>query len=185
MDDITHVILTHLHFDHAGGATTLDSNGVLIPSFPNATYFVSKRNWEAGLSPTPRDSASYLKFNYLPLADSDQLNLLDENTEIIDGISTIVVNGHTHGQQLIKVESGEDTLVFCSDLIPLKSHIQIPWIMGYDLNAMLTLEEKTDFLYHASENEWWLWLYHDPRTVAVKIKSGGKYYDIIEEIYRS
>ena len=184
MNDITHVLLTHLHFDHAGGATTLDSHGNLVPSFSNAMYFVSKRNWEAGLNPSPRDSASYLNLNYLPLEKAGQLQLIDENVEIINGISTIMVNGHTHGQQLIKVESDNDALVFCSDLIPLKSHIQIPWIMGYDLNAVLTLEEKTNFLQQAAENNWWLWLYHDPHVVAIKIKSGKKYYDIIEEISR-
>ena len=185
IEDITHVILTHLHFDHSGGATTYDSHGKLVPAFTNATYYVSERNWEAGTNPSPRDSASYLDINYLPLHNTDQLELVPENTEILKGISTMVVNGHTYGQQLIKVQSREDTLVFCADLIPLRSHLQLPWIMGYDLNAALSLNEKEKFLKEAAENNWWLWFYHDPDTVAVQINFGEKYYDVVDEVKRS
>ena len=185
MEEITHVILTHLHFDHAGGATILDKDGNLIPAFPNAEYYVSKVNWNAGINPSPRDSASYLDCNYLPLESSTALHLIAENSKIFNGISTITVNGHTNGQQLIKIESENDTLVFCSDLIPLRSHLQLPWIMGYDLNAVLTLEEKTKFLKKAAQNQWWLWFYHDPKTVAVRIQEGKKYYNVVEEVIRN
>ena len=98
------------------------------------------------------------------------------------GISTYVVNGHTKGQQLIKIDSDDETLVFCSDLIPLESHLRLPWIMGYDLNADLTLKEKTEFLNLASSNNWWLFFYHDPETIAVKIEEDGKYYKVIEKV---
>ena len=118
------------------------------------------------------------------MQDADQLQLVPENTEILDGIFSLVVNGHTHGQQLIKIEDGGSVLIFCADLIPLKSHIQLPWIMGYDLNAVLTLQEKTSFLKEASDNNWWLWLYHDPKVIAIRIKAGKKYYDVVEEICR-
>ncbi|MDP6570315.1 MAG: MBL fold metallo-hydrolase [Candidatus Marinimicrobia bacterium] len=183
-EDITHVILTHLHFDHAGGATSLDKNGSMIPAFPNAEYFVSETNWESGLEPNPRDRASYLPENYLPLEENGQLIRVRDNTDLFDGISTISVNGHTFGQQLIKVESEGEILVFCADLIPLKSHLKLPWIMGYDLNAILTLKEKTDFLNMAAKEGWWLWFYHDPKTVAVKISKGEKYFDVSEEVKR-
>ena len=96
-------------------------------------------------------------------------------------IETYVVNAHTHGQQLIKVKGNGETLVFCSDLIPLKSHLKLPWIMGYDLNASLTLQEKKEFLDKASEGNWWLFFYHDPSTVAVRIKKSNKYYEVIDE----
>ena len=185
IEEITHVILTHLHFDHAGGATTFDNDKNLIPTFPNAEYYVSNVNWNAGINPSPRDSASYLDFNYLPLEKSTKLNLLTDNTKVFNGISTITVNGHTTGQQLIKIESNNDILVFCSDLIPLRSHLQLPWIMGYDLNAVLSLEEKTEFLKNAAKYNWWLWFYHDPATVAVRIKKGKKYYDVVEEVMRN
>ena len=100
--------------------------------------------------------------------------------KIMDGISTMVVNGHTEGQQLIKINGNGDSLVFCSDLIPLRSHLKLPWIMGYDLNAVLTLEEKTNFLKEAAKNNWWLWFYHDPKTIAVRIKKSEKYYDVVD-----
>ena len=108
-----------------------------------------------------------------------------ENTEILDGVSTYIVNGHTNGQQLIKIESDGEVIVFCSDLIPLRSHLKLPWIMGYDLNASLTLKEKADFLKEAANNRWWLFFYHDPTTVAVQIRPGEKYYDVVEEALRS
>ena len=180
--DITHMILTHLHFDHAGGATVMDSDGSYIPAFPNAKYYISKDNWDAGIHPSPRDRASYLKENYVPVDDAGLFNFVDSNSMILPGISTYTVNGHTTGQQLIKVESDGDVLFFCSDLIPLESHLRLPWIMGYDLNAQLTLEEKTEFLALAAKNNWWLFFYHDPETVAVKINKDEKYYKVVERI---
>ena len=162
VEDITHVILTHLHFDHAGGATNIDEKGNMIPSFPNAKYYISNKNWQAGLNPSPKDKASYLKDNYMVLMKKKVLNVIPENTNILDGIGTYVVNGHTYGQQLIKIHDGGKIVLFCSDLIPLKSHLKLPWIMGYDLNAALTLKEKEIFLNLASKNNWILYFYHDP-----------------------
>tara|TARA_Y100000590_G_scaffold431081_1_gene545448 strand:+ start:501 stop:1358 length:858 start_codon:yes stop_codon:yes gene_type:complete len=182
--NITHVILTHLHFDHSGGAISKDKEGQLIPSFPNAKYYISKRNWEAGLHPSPRDRASYLKENYILLKEKGLLNLVDDNTEIINGISNYMVDGHTTGQQLIKISDQGQTIVFCSDLIPLKSHLKLPWIMGYDLNAALTLKEKKTFLDKASDEGWLLFFYHDPKIIAVKIKKDEKYYKVIDEYSR-
>jgi len=182
-ENITHVVLTHLHFDHAGGAVILDDNNKLLPAFPNAKYYISEDNWNAGLNPSPRDSSSYLQENYIPLKDAGVLYIIPENSNIIKGIDTYVVHGHTTGQQLIKV-SDKETMVFCSDLIPLESHLKLPWIMGYDLNAALTLKEKKEFLDLASDNNWLLFFYHDPKTIAVKIKKSEKYYEIIEKYER-
>ena len=180
--DITHVILTHLHFDHSGGATKIDLEGSVVPSFPNAKYYISQSNWDAGINPNPRDRASYLRENYVPIHDAGLFEFVSSNSIILPGISTYTVDGHTTGQQLIKIESNKEVLVFCSDLIPLESHLKIPWIMGYDLNAQLTLEEKTKFLKSASKNNWWLFFYHDPKTVAVKIKEDVKYYKILDRL---
>jgi len=181
--NITHMVLTHLHFDHAGGAVILDDNNKLVPAFPNAKYYISEDNWNAGLNPSPRDSSSYLQENYIPLKDAGVLYIIPENSNIIKGIDTYVVHGHTTGQQLIKV-SDKKTMIFCSDLIPLESHLKLPWIMGYDLNAALTLKEKKEFLDLASDNNWLLFFYHDPKTIAVKIKKSEKYYEIIEKYER-
>tara|TARA_Y100000994_G_scaffold211799_1_gene186298 strand:+ start:2485 stop:3330 length:846 start_codon:yes stop_codon:yes gene_type:complete len=178
--DITHVILTHLHFDHVGGALCYDEDR-LKPTFPNATYYVSNRNWKAGLNPSSRDRASYLDFNYKLLKDNELLELVSDNSEILDGISTYTVDGHTTGQQLVKISSKNKTIVFCSDLIPLKSHLKLPWIMGYDLNAALTLKEKEEFLNKACDSNWLLFFYHDPECVAVRIKRGNKYYEVTDE----
>jgi len=185
IDDITDVVLTHLHFDHAGGATNSTDNGQIIPSFPNAKYYISESNWQLGINPNPRDAASYLPENYVPLNEAGVLKRVPDNSEILPGITSYIVNGHTTGQQLINIESMDETLIFCSDLIPLRSHLQLPWIMGYDLNAYLTLQEKAEFLKKAAENNWWLFFYHDPQTVAVKIEAGEKYYDVVEEVFRS
>ena len=176
-EDITHVIITHLHFDHAGGATQLSDNGHPVPAFPNARYLISQPNWQAALNPNPRDGASYLPENFLPIRDSDQLDLIPENSQLLPGISTIAVQGHTAGQQLVKISGDQQTLVFCSDLIPLLSHLKLPWIMGYDLNAYQTLQEKSTFLEKAAANGWWLFFYHDPETMAVQISPGDKYFE--------
>jgi len=183
-ENITHVILTHLHFDHSGGALEYDKNKELVTSFPNAQYYVSKNNWNAGKRPSPRDSASYLNENYDLLLDNEKLVLLDDNVTILDGISTYSVNGHTVGQQLIRVSDENKSIVFCSDLIPLASHIRLPWIMGYDLNASLTLEEKRIFLDKASKENWLLFFYHDPDVVAIRIEKDNKYYKIKDEYRR-
>lgn len=184
-ENITHMVLTHLHFDHAGGAVLYDENNNLVPAFPNAKYYISEKNWDAGLNPSPRDRASYIKENYILLKEYGQLELVPENSNIIDGIDTYTVNGHTYGQQLIKISDNNDTLVFCSDLIPLESHLKLPWIMGYDLNAALTLKEKKEFLDLAYKNNWLLFFYHDPKTIAVRIKKAEKYYEVVEKYERS
>jgi glyoxylase-like metal-dependent hydrolase (beta-lactamase superfamily II) len=183
-ESITDVILTHLHFDHSGGALNCNENEVLVPAFTNAKYHVSESNWKLGVAPNPRDRASYLNENYLPLKDAGVLNLIADNSEILSGISSYIVNGHTTGQQLIKVESEGEVLVFCSDLIPLRSHLKLPWIMGYDLNALLSLKEKTKFLQEAADGDWWLFFYHDPKTIAVKIEKGDKHYNVVKEVFR-
>ena len=183
-ESITHILLTHLHFDHAGGAVKRLSNGDFSPTFPNAKYYISKENWEAGLNPSPRDKASYLKENYEVLKKEGVLEIIPSNSEIINGVSTYVVNGHTYGQQLIKISDEGKTVIFCSDLVPLKSHLKLPWIMGYDLNAVLTLEEKQKFFKLASDNKWILFFYHDPETVAVTIKEKNGKIEILDEVRR-
>ena len=107
-------------------------------------------------------------------ATANTIEDISENSEILPGISTYVVNGHTYGQQLVKIHHEDMVLVFCSDLIPLKSHLKVPWIMGYDLNAALTLKEKDIFLNLAAANNWILYFYHDPNVVAVTIKKSNK-----------
>jgi len=181
VNDITHVIITHLHFDHAGGATIFNGEET-VPTFPNAQYIISKTNWDSALNPSPKDRASYLIENFMPLEDAGQVKLVDDNENLLNGINGLAFYGHTYGQQLIKISNKQDTLIFCADLIPLKSHLQIPWVMGYDLYPMKTLDEKTKLLNQAAENNWILFFYHDPKSIAVRIKKSDKYYEIVEEL---
>ena len=183
-NDITHVIITHLHFDHSGGALHFEDKQ-LKPSFPNATYYISDSNWKAAINPNEREKVSYISSNYMQLELEKKLNKIPDNYKILDGIETYVVNGHTKGQQLVKISDSSETIVFCSDLIPLKSHLKLPWIMGYDLNAEITLSEKKKFLDQASAENWILFFYHDPDCVAVRVQKSEKYYEIIDEIRRS
>lgn len=183
-NDITHVIITHLHFDHSGGALHFEDKQ-LKPSFPNATYYISDSNWKAAINPNEREKVSYISSNYMQLELEKKLKKIPDNYKILDGIETYVVNGHTKGQQLVKISDSSETIVFCSDLIPLKSHLKLPWIMGYDLNAEITLSEKKKFLDQASAENWILFFYHDPDCVAVRVKKSEKYYEIIDEIRRS
>lgn len=179
-DDITDVILTHLHFDHAGGSTYIDEDGTIKPTFKNATYYVQKSNLDLALNPNEKDRASYLKENFVPLMEFNQLEVVDGEFEIFDGIEIIVSNGHTTGQQLVKVSDGEKTLIYCGDLIPTSSHIPIPYVMAYDLRPLVTMEEKKKLLKQAVEENWILFFEHDPYADAVTVKLGKKNYEIKE-----
>ncbi len=174
-EDITDVILTHLHFDHTGGSTYLENDDLKI-TFPNATYYVQKRHWEYASSPSERDRASFIKDDFIPLYEDDQLNLVDGNLELLPDIFTIVVNGHTTAQQIIKISDDTKTILFCADLIPMFSHIPLPYIMGYDLRPLETLEEKRKILEMAQKEKWILFFEHDPYTIACTIKQTEKGY---------
>lgn len=173
-DDITDVILTHLHFDHAGGATKI-KNGDVIPAFPNAHYFIQKANLDWARNPNERERASYLSINFEPLIQQNKLVTVEGETEFLPGIRAIVSNGHTIGMQCILVEGDGESLVYCADLIPTSAHIPIPWIMGYDIQPMLMLEEKKKLLQTAIEKNWILFFEHDPVTAACRIIHGKKY----------
>ncbi|MFN8790040.1 MAG: MBL fold metallo-hydrolase [Bdellovibrionales bacterium] len=169
-DQIHHVILTHLHFDHAGGATT-EKGGRLVPTFPKARYYVQKKNLETAQKPNLRERASYFPANFQPLLDAGVLNLLEgDQTELLPGISVYVSNGHTQGQQVVKVSDGSSTLLYCADLIPTSSHVRLPWVMGYDLNPLLLMEEKQKFLSQAANENWYLYFEHDPYCDAATIQ---------------
>lgn len=178
-DDITDVILTHFHFDHAGGATKLIHNKI-IPRFSHAKYHVQRKNFEWGIHPTERDKGSYIIENINPLYDEGVLNFYDGNTFFDDEIELLVVNGHTFGQQLVKISDSGKTLLYCGDLFPFSSQIPLPYIMGYDLQPLVTLEEKKRILKQAVEDDWLLFFEHDPYIVASKIEKSEKGFRIKE-----
>ncbi|MGQ9799109.1 MAG: MBL fold metallo-hydrolase [Ignavibacterium sp.] len=171
-EEITDVILTHLHFDHAGGSTIYE-NEKLIPSFPNAKYYVQKQNFDWAINPTERDKGSYLKENFEPLAKEGVLNLLTSN-QFDENISFEIINGHTFGQQMVKVSDGSNTVLYCADLLPFVSHIRLPYIMSYDLQPLVTLAEKKKYLKQALDENWILFLEHDPEYAAVTLKHSDK-----------
>jgi len=172
-EDITDVILTHLHFDHAGGSTTV-LDGTVVPTFPRAKYYVQKSHWEQSQNPTEKDRGSFMPEDFMPLQEHGVLELVDGEFEIFPGIHLIVCNGHTAAQQLPKITDGKTSMLFCCDLIPTKSHIPFPYIMAYDLRPLVTLEEKKKLLSRAYEEQWILFLEHDVHTEAVTLKATEK-----------
>ncbi|HSL88462.1 MAG TPA: MBL fold metallo-hydrolase [Ignavibacteriaceae bacterium] len=172
-DQITDVIITHLHFDHTGGSTKLE-NGKLVPVFSNAKYYVQQKNFEWAMNPSDRDRGSYIKANFEPLAKEGVLNFTNENEFFDDEIQFKVINGHTFGQQMIKISDGSTTLLYCCDLMPFLSHIRIPYIMGYDLQPLVTLEEKKKYLKLAAEENWFLFFGHDPEIALSTVKHSDK-----------
>lgn len=179
--DITDVILTHLHFDHAGGATRLEQ-GKLLPSFPNATYWIQARNLEWALAPSEKDRASYLSENFEPLQAAGVLKSLSGPGEILPGISAWLSDGHTMGQQLIKISDAHQSLIFCADIIPMASHLKLPYIMGYDLQPLVTLEEKRQILTQAAQQNWVLVFEHDPQIAAATIQATAKGFEIKSQL---
>lgn len=169
LEDITYVINTHLHFDHCGW-NTISKDGSLKPAFPRAKYFIQKKEWDSAMNPDERSSASYLKEKLLPLQKDGNLELINGDFELEEGIKIIHVPGHTRGHQCILIESGGNKLFFPGDLIPTSAHFSLPYIMAYDLFPLETLENKKKIL-KIAENEGWLFaLYHDPEHVFGKVE---------------
>ncbi len=180
-EDITDVILTHLHFDHTGGSTkTLD--GKLMPAFPNAAYHISKKNFDWAVNPTDRDKGSYLKENFFPLKETGVLCFTNNEKKFDDEIELIEINGHTFGQQLVKIEDAGNTILYCADLFPTTTHISLPYIMGYDLQPLVTLAEKKKILNMAAEKDWKLFFEHDPYSPAAVVERSEKGYKIKEKL---
>lgn len=179
-EDITDVLLTHLHFDHAGGNTYYDEEHQLQIAFPNATYHVQKKHYEWALNPTERDKASFFPENYKILEDKKVLNFYNGEEKFDEIITLCPVNGHTSNMQLIKASDGETTLFYLADLIPTAGHVPLAYIMGYDLFPLTTLEEKRKYLKNISEENWTVFFEHDPYNEAAKIGLGDKGYFVKE-----
>ncbi len=168
-EDITDVILTHLHFDHAGGATKI-VDGETIPTFPNAKYYVQKKHLEWAKAPKPKDKASFIEDDFIPVLNSNQLIEVEGETELFPGISVIPVNGHTKAMQLIKIDTGDDILVYMADLCPTAAHIPYPYVMGYDNFPLTTIEEKKMLLPELHKRDAILIFEHDAFCQAARIK---------------
>ncbi|HND86414.1 MAG TPA: MBL fold metallo-hydrolase [Pseudobdellovibrionaceae bacterium] len=182
-EDITDVILTHLHFDHAGGATR-SVNGKIVPAFPKAKYYIQAANLETATKPNLRERASYFAANFQPILDAGQMTVLNGSQEnIVPGVSLAVSNGHTQGQQIVKVSDGQQSLVYCADMVPTSSHVRLAWLMGYDLNPLLLMEEKVIHLNEAAEKNTYLFFEHDPYCDAALIQKHGHDFAIKERFH--
>lgn len=173
-EDITIVINTHLHFDHAGGNTTLEESGKASPTFPNARYFVSRAEYEHAEAPSERDRASYLPDNWRPLMDSRQLELKPSEYEVVPGLRMETHAGHNRSMQCARLVQGDETLFGFADLVPTRAHVPFAWIMGFDLYPVETLEAKKKLIPQAARENWTCLFYHDPDTALGRIIQDGQ-----------
>jgi glyoxylase-like metal-dependent hydrolase (beta-lactamase superfamily II) len=161
--DLTDVFLTHLHFDHVGGAVIREGEK-LIPAFKNATYWSNEKHWQWAIEPNAREKASFLKENILPIAESGQLKFIQEqeNIEWRSNINISFAYGHTDAMMLPKINYKGRTIVYMADLLPSVGHLPLPYVMAYDMFPLKTLTEKQAFLEEAVEKNYILYLEHDP-----------------------
>ena len=169
--DITDMVLTHLHFDHCGGSIKYNSDrSKLEPAFKNATYYCNAKQWEWAIHPNPREKASFLKENILPIQESGQLHFIDPSTQLIPGMTFLEVNGHTEAMMLPVIKHKNTTLAFMADLVPSVGHLPIPYVMGYDTRPLESLKEKEEILKTAADNNWTLFFEHDPSIECVTLQ---------------
>lgn len=173
---ITDVFLTHLHFDHCGGALKRNANDEIVPTFPNAKYWTHKDHLDWALDPNPRERASFLKENIQPLVDHGVLKYIDEtNKDNWLGIADIFfVHGHTEKMMIPKFRVGDKTIVFCADLLPSSFHVRMPYVMSYDIRPLATLDEKEAFFKEVIEHDYILFLEHDPVNECITLKRNDR-----------
>lgn len=161
-EDVTDVILTHLHFDHVGGAVRFRDQSSLQPTFPNATYWSNEAHWNWAINPNPREKASFLKENILPLQESAQLQFIKNGISPFESIDFLFVDGHTEQMMLPVISYKDQKIIYVADLLPSSFHIPIPWIMSYDMRPLQTMDEKQTVLHNAVNENHILLFEHDP-----------------------
>lgn len=171
--DITDVILTHLHFDHAGGAVSLDEKGVLFPTFPKATYWSNSIHWESAVYPNIKEAPSFIKDNFIPLHASGQLKFIpftESDYPFIPGLKIRFVHGHTLAMMLPIINLENQTFVFCADLIPTMHHLSLSYIIAYDIQPLETIKERNTLIEEVLENDYVLILEHDAEQSCIKLR---------------
>lgn len=179
-DQITDVFMTHLHFDHCGGSVQWNKDRTgYEPAFKNAKFWSNENHWEWATKPNPREKASFLSENILPMQESGQLNFIKrpegdtlENSEL--GFGIFFADGHTEKMMIPKIKYGDKTICFMADLLPTAGHIPLPYVMGYDTRPLLTLPEKEKFLLEAADNNYYLFLEHDAHNPIITVQRTDK-----------
>jgi glyoxylase-like metal-dependent hydrolase (beta-lactamase superfamily II) len=182
-DDITDMVLTHLHFDHCGGSIKKTGDDTFEPTFKNATYWISKGQWDWATHPNRREKASFLKENIFPIEESGQLKLVEEEGELFPNFMIKFFNGHTNGQIIPHINYNGRTIVFMADLLPSTAHVPMPYIMAYDTRPLITLKEKEKFFNEAVENDYVLFFEHDIYYECCTLKMTDKGPQVNETFY--
>lgn len=179
-EEITDVIITHLHFDHVGGA--ISPEGI---TFPNATYWSNKQHWDWATKPNEKEKASFLSENFLPLKTANRLKFIDveQDVQFAEGIKIHFTYGHTEAMMVPIIDTGHSSLVFCADTLPASYYIPMPYILAYDVRPLVTLEEKSWLLEEAAAKNWNLFFEHDPICEAATVKR-NEHGKIIADEYR-
>ena len=180
-DEITDVICTHLHFDHVGGNTKIEA-GDIIPTFPNAKYWVSKENWDLANHPSQKDAGSFIEHDWKVLEENGMLEIISGKEQFIEGVDIILSYGHTRGLMHPIISDSSNTIFYGSDIFPLAAHIHIPWIMAYDIKPLVTVKEKEILLNKMHNEEWILFFEHDPLIQAAKVHRENNKYTMKEEV---
>ena len=180
-EQITDVICTHMHFDHIGGNTKIKS-GKVVPTFPNAKYWISKENWKLANHPSQKDAGSFIEHDWKVLAENQMIEIIDGREPFIEGVETIVTHGHTPGLLHPIVSDGSNKLFYGADIFPMVAHIPIPWVMAYDVQPVVTMEEKQKLLQKMEREDWILFFEHDPHIQACTVHKDGKHYKLNKEI---
>ena len=173
---ITDVILTHLHFDHCGYATFFDENKKAVPTFPNATYWLSDAQWNNYRNPYLYEKDSFFAENIEPVAINNQLQLINEDTELFDGFSLKLYDGHTPGQIAVFIDNKHEKLIYPGDVIPTSAHVSLGWLSAFDNNAALAMEEKKRLLDQIVAEDRRIIFYHDAHVVSAKVERKNDYY---------
>ena len=180
-EQITDVICTHMHFDHIGGNTKIKS-GEVVPTFPNAKYWISEENWNLANHPSQKDAGSFIENDWKVLAENQMIEIIDGREPFIEGIETFVTHGHTPGLLHPIVSDGSNKLFYGADIFPMVAHIPIPWVMAYDVQPVVTMEEKQKLLQKMEREDWILFFEHDPHIQACTVHKDGKHYKLNKEI---